>query len=153
MEWDHFFGRVRWRRRLGRLSGLILLAGRQSFLQQGIEGAARQTVARHLKEGAWQGFTCGRPQGWIVLTELFLFLQGTQKTTGHIAFGAGFDQGVAILRPLGEGLLKLSDAPFQTFKNLFGFLPDVGELTIGQIRHVRHENFSVVSESEKGWTC
>jgi len=113
-----------------RLSSLILLAGRKSFLQQRIEGAARQTVACHLKEGAWQGFTCGRPQGWIVLTELFLFLQSTQKTTGHIAFGAGFNQGVTILWPLGEGLLELSDAPFQALKNLFGFLPDVGELTI-----------------------
>jgi len=78
MERDHFFGRFRVGWRLRCLGGLVLLASREGFLQQGVKGAPRQTMASYFQESARQGFPCCGAQGRVVLPELFLFLQSAK---------------------------------------------------------------------------
>ena len=78
-----------------------------------------------------------------------LFLLAPAGSDGDIAFRAGFDQGVAILRPLAERLFQLGYAPFEALQHLFGFLSDVGELAVGQIRHIGNENLAVVAQCQK----
>ena len=153
MKWDHFFWGVRGCWRFGYLGGLVLLASCKGFLQQGIKGAPWQTMASHFQKGARQRFPCSGAQCRVVLPELFLFLQGAQKATGDFALCAGFDQGVSILRSLIEGLLQFGDTSFEAFQDLFRFLPDMGELAVGKIRHIGHENLPVIPQGEESRSC
>ena len=104
-----------------------------------------------LEEGAGQGLAGGAPQSRVVLAMFLLVLYCADEPTGDVTFGGRFDQGVALLRTVTELLFHVLDSPFEAFQNLLGFLPDVSQLPIREIRHVGDEDLAVIPEREEGW--
>ena len=129
---------------------MALFAGLERFLEQGIKGGSRQTVPRDLKEGPGQGFPGRGPQGGVVAAQFFFLIDRSQETKGDVALGGGLDQCVPILGALIEALFKFVDPPLKTVENFLGFFADVGQLTVGQIRHVSDINLAVVPQGEEG---
>jgi hypothetical protein len=64
--------------------------------------------------------------GGIVTPLLLLFLDGSQKTPSHIAFGRRFDQCVSVLRTVAEFLFQLLDSTLKAGENFVSFLMNMG---------------------------
>jgi hypothetical protein len=64
--------------------------------------------------------------GGIVAPLLLLFLDGSQKTPSHIAFGRRFDQRVSVLRTVAEFLFQLLNSTLKARENFVGFLVNMG---------------------------
>ena len=80
-----------------------------------------------------------------------LLLNRADEATGDIPFCRGLDQRVPILLTVAEFLFQLSDASIEADQNLFSFLVDVGELSVGEVREIGNEDFAMVPEGQKGW--
>ena len=97
-----------------------------------------------------EGFSGRRPQGWVVAAELLLLLDRAQEAQGDVALCGRLDQRVSILGALVETLFEFMDPPLEAVENLLSFFADVGQLSIGEVRHICHVNLAVVPQGEEG---
>ena len=94
----------------------------------------------NLEKRSWQRFSSSITQYRVIAPLFLFFLNGPDKSTGDVPLCHRFDQGVAVLGGWTCLLFQLRDSSLKADENLFRFFADMGELSIGEVRHIGHKH-------------
>ncbi len=101
--------------------GVVLIAGAEGLLQEGVERGSRQAVAGDFQESPGQRLPCRGEQGRVVAPLALLLLDGLQEAFGDASLGAGPDLGLLLSWLESGELVQLLQTPVEALQHLLSF--------------------------------